>query len=76
MQERDRRTYTGEPSAHLDGEREGVYKDSAGVQAGVSMDGDPKKEVNQNPEDAMIKSDPEMLKLNKALKGRDQTGEN
>ncbi|SET04405.1 hypothetical protein SAMN05421676_102417 [Salinibacillus kushneri] len=73
MQERDRRTYTGEPSSHLDGEREGIYQDSTGVQAGVSMDGDPKKEVNKNPKDATIKSDPEMLKLNRVMKGRDQS---
>ncbi|MRG87290.1 hypothetical protein [Salinibacillus xinjiangensis] len=73
MQDRDRRTDIGDPSPHLDGEREGVYAAPEGVQAGVSMDGDPKKEVNQNPEDAVVKKDPEMLKLNKIMGGRDQT---
>jgi hypothetical protein len=64
---------SGEPSPHLDGEREGVYNDPIGSEVGVSMDGDPKKEVNQNPVDATMKADPEMLKLNKLINGRDNT---
>ena len=62
----------GEPSPHFDGEREGIYQDAFGKEMGVSMDGDPKKEVNQNPEDARNKGSVTMGRLNKLIQGRDQ----
>ncbi|MBB6454103.1 hypothetical protein HNQ94_002554 [Salirhabdus euzebyi] len=68
-----RRTDANNPDPHFDGEREGIYADNMGKQMGVSMDGDPKKQTNQNPEDAMVKKDPEMLKLNELIEGRDSS---
>jgi hypothetical protein len=67
----ERNTNSGKPSPNLDGEKEGIYVANMGSQVGVSLDGDPKKEVNQNPQDAVNKRDPEMLKLNRLINGRD-----
>ncbi len=68
----ERRPNVGDPSPHFDGEREGVYADNEGKEVGISMDGDPKKEVNQNPMAAANKADPEKLKLNNLIQGRDE----
>ncbi|MCP8618123.1 hypothetical protein [Salirhabdus salicampi] len=65
-----RRTDVRDISPHFDGEKEGVYQDSEGVEMGVSTDGAFEEEGYKNPFNATLKANQDFEKLNKAVSSK------